>query len=76
MLIWLTQQAPISSVEGCPDRGSQNATAVSKRLRYRGGLAAVPWGLALAHGFVCPRCGHRRAYERVAQRRRQCAGGR
>lgn len=25
-------------------------------------------------GFICPRCGHRLAYELVNQRRRQCAG--
>jgi transposase-like protein len=33
-------------------------------------LAACRW----PDGFICPRCGHRRAYELVNQRRRQCAG--
>jgi hypothetical protein len=32
-------------------------------------LAASRW----PDGFICPRCGHRRAYELV-NRRRQCAG--
>jgi transposase-like protein len=32
-------------------------------------LAACRW----PDGFVCPRCGHGRAYELVKQRRRQCA---
>ena len=33
-------------------------------------LAACRW----PDGFLCPRCGHRRAYELVNQRRQQCAG--
>jgi Transposase zinc-ribbon domain len=33
-------------------------------------LAACRW----PDGFICQRCGHRRAYELVNQRRRQCAG--
>jgi len=33
-------------------------------------LAACRW----PEGFVCPRCGHGRAYELVSQRRRQCVG--
>ena len=33
-------------------------------------LAAFRW----PDGFICPLCGHRRAYELVKQRRRQCAG--
>jgi transposase-like protein len=33
-------------------------------------LAACRW----PEGFVCPRCGHRRAYRLVRQRRWQCAG--
>jgi hypothetical protein len=33
-------------------------------------LAGCRW----PDGFICPRCGHRRAYELVTQRRRQCAG--
>ncbi|MDP2663145.1 MAG: IS1595 family transposase [Dehalococcoidia bacterium] len=33
-------------------------------------LAACRW----PDGFICPRCGHRRAYELVNQRRQQCAG--
>jgi transposase-like protein len=33
-------------------------------------LAACRW----PDGFICPRCGHGRAYELVNQRRRQCAG--
>ena len=33
-------------------------------------LAACRW----PDGFICPRCGHRRAYELVNQRRWQCAG--
>jgi len=32
-------------------------------------LAACRW----PNGFICPRCGHGRAYELVNQRRRQCA---
>ncbi len=38
----------------------------------QGYLADCRW----PHGFVCPRCGNRRAYELVRQRRRQCAGWR
>jgi transposase-like protein len=33
-------------------------------------LAACRW----PDGFICPRCGHRRAYELAYERRRQCAG--
>ena len=33
-------------------------------------LASCRW----PEGFVCPRCGDRRAYDLVKQRRRQCAG--
>jgi transposase-like protein len=33
-------------------------------------LATCRW----PDGFICPRCGHRRAYELVNQRRWQCAG--
>ena len=33
-------------------------------------LAACRW----PDGFICPRCGHRRAYELLNQRRQQCAG--
>src|SRR6516164_219127 len=33
-------------------------------------LAACRW----PEGFICPRCGHRRAYELANQRRWQCAG--
>ena len=33
-------------------------------------LSACRW----PEGFLCPRCGYRRAYELVNQRRRQCAG--
>ena len=35
-------------------------------------LAACRW----SDGFVCARCGHRRAYELLNQRRQQCAGRR
>jgi Transposase zinc-ribbon domain len=75
LLIRLTQQAAIRSVEGCPNRrfpkrcGSFKASSPPRKpcQHY---LAACRW----PDGFICHRCRYRRAYVLVNQRRWQCAG--
>ena len=50
----------------------EDAAPVSVRLCHRGSLPAVSGSCRWPDGFVCPRCGHGRAYELVNQRRHQC----
>src|SRR5260370_674860 len=54
LIIWLLQQAPISSVEGVPTSVSQDASPVSVRLCHRGGLPEVSGGLSLARWVHLP----------------------
>ena len=75
MLIRLFQQAPTGSVGACRDRRFRKPCASFSRSLppkrpARQYLAACRW----PDGFICPRCGNRRAYELVKLRRRQCTG--
>ena len=74
LIIRLLQHAPTGSVEGVPRppfpkplRQFQSDFATEEACQQY--LAACRW----PDGFICPRCGHGRAYELVNQRRRQCA---
>lgn len=70
----LLQHPPICSVGGVPQppfpktlRQFQSEFASEEACQQY--LAGCRW----PDGFVCPQCGHGRAYELVKQRRRQCA---
>jgi hypothetical protein len=61
---------PAGRVEECHDHRSQRRYVNFKRtFRLKQYLAAC----RRPDGFICPRCGHQRAYELATQRRRQCA---
>src|SRR5271157_2645861 len=73
LIIWLLQQAPIGSVEACPDRHSPKRSASFSPTLPRRKPASDIWQLVGGRmGFTCPRCGHTKAYELVNQRRHQC----
>ena len=61
------------SVKGAAADVSENAARVPVEVRHRGGLSTVLAACRWPDGFVCPRCGNRRAYELANLWRWQCS---